>query len=134
MLEDPLASIRKRSLAGRGAFSVAGSLVANLGLVALADAIGIAPDLQALDYGPVAFFSTLGVIGAVLFYAILEDQSRRPDAFFDKVALAVLAVSFVSDVILWRVDETATLAGVGVLAAMHAIVAGLCLAAIPARN
>lgn len=115
----------------RGAVATALSLLGNLGLVVLADALGVAPDFQAIAIPPVAFLTTLGAAGATATYVALGRFTADPDRTFRRVAVAVLVLSFLPDLALLAVDDAATVAGVVVLMAMHVVVAGVCLALLP---
>lgn len=125
------AAVARRPLA-RGAVATVLSLLGNLGLVALADALGVAPGFRAVSVPPVAFLTVVGAVGATATYVALARFTADPDRTFRRVALAALVVSFLPDLGLLAVDEAATVAGVGVLMAMHVVVAGFCLALLPA--
>jgi hypothetical protein len=115
----------------RGGVATLCSVAVNVVLVVLADILGIDPDLQALTVPPVILLSAVGAIGATVVYWILQRRSEQPARTFRRLALAVLFLSFVPDIAIWLVDETATLAGVIVLMIMHVTVAGICLAVLP---
>jgi hypothetical protein len=117
------AAVRTRSLATRGGIAVVLSVVANVLIVAGAQALGIAPDFRALTVPPVAFLSALGAVGATAVYWVLDRYSDRPERTFRRVAIATLVVSFVPDLALLAIDEAATVTGVAVLMLMHAVVA-----------
>ena len=115
----------------RGIAAVVLSVVVNAGLVSLAVAAGIAPGFRPLAVAPVAIFSAVGAIGALVVYLALGRFTASPDRLFRAVAVVVLLLSFVPDVALLFVDEAATVAGVVVLMMMHATVAAICVWLIP---
>ena len=104
---------------------------ANVAVLLAVQSAGIAPDFRALAIPTVAFLSVVGAVGAAAVYAYLarrgEDATRR----FQRIAVAVLVVSFVPDVALLFVDEAATVAAVLALMIMHVVVAAVCLVTIP---
>lgn len=115
----------------RGGLATLLSVVVNVLLVVLADAAGVAPNLRAISVPPVTFLSAVGATGATVVYGILQRRSEQPVQTFRRVAITVLLLSFVPDIAIWFVDETATLAGVVVLMVLHVTVAGICLAVLP---
>jgi len=116
---------RTGSLPARASLAAVLAAAANAGLVAAAQAVGIAPGFRALTYPPVVFLSVFGALGAAGVYALLDRRVAEPAATFRRVALAVLVVSFVPDLALLAADPAATVAGVAVLLAMHVVVAGI---------
>jgi len=122
---------RRRGLATRTALAAALSAGVNAAIVLLADALGVAPEFRALTLPPVVFLSVVGAAGAAGAYAVLRRVIDRPDRRFLQLAAAVLLLSFVPDLALPFVDETATPAGVVVLMVMHVTVAAICVRLIP---
>ncbi|QPV61244.1 hypothetical protein I7X12_10725 [Halosimplex litoreum] len=118
-------AVRTRSLPVRAGLTAVLAATANAGLVAAAQAVGIAPEFRALTYPPVVFLSVIGALGAAGVYALLRDRVAEPAATFRTVAVAVLVVSFVPDLALLFADPAATPAGVVVLMAMHVVVAAV---------
>ncbi|WP_246391751.1 DUF6069 family protein [Halosimplex pelagicum] len=118
-------AVRTRSLPVRAVLAAILAAAANAGLVATAQAVGIAPGFRALTYPPVVFLSVLGALGAAGVYALLRRRVAEPAATFRKVAVATLVLSFVPDLALLAADPAATPAGVVVLMVMHVVVAAV---------
>jgi len=112
-----------RSLPVRGVLAAVLAVIVNVLLVVAAGVLGIAPGFQALSIPPVAFLSTLGVIGATVVYWLLRRYTNTPDRAFVRIAAVVLILSFLPDVALLSVDPAATVPGVIVLMVMHVVVA-----------
>ncbi|MFC6864369.1 DUF6069 family protein [Halomicroarcula sp. GCM10025817] len=105
-----------------GVALVLGVLV-NVGIVAAATSLGVAPGFRPLTVPPVAFLSAVGAVGAVVVYQGFRRYLDRPDHYFVRVAAVVLVLSFLPDVGLLVGDPAATVAGVVVLMVMHVVVA-----------
>jgi hypothetical protein len=103
----------------RGAVALALAVAANVVLVAAADAAGVAPGLAALDYGPVAVLTAVGVVGATATYAALTRLVARPDRAFVAVAGVVLLLSFVPTAVAIPASPGATTLGTVVLGVAH---------------
>ncbi|MDZ5812564.1 DUF6069 family protein [Halorubrum sp. AD140] len=114
---------RSPSVPVRGGLAVVLAVLANVGLVLGVDALGIAPEFQALTIPPVAFLSALGAGGATVVYWLLGRYVNDADRTFVRVAAGVLLLSFVPDVALLAIDPAATPLAVVVLMAMHVVVA-----------
>jgi hypothetical protein len=99
------------------------AVVINAALVAVSQALNVAPGFLALSYPPMAFLSAAGAAGATVVYALIARRRDDPDELFVRVALAVLVVSFVPDVALLFLDDAGTVPGVAVLIVMHIVVA-----------
>lgn len=84
-----------------GPLTIVAAVVANLVAVALFQA-ALRPDpaFLPLTYGPVAFFSAVGALGAVIVYAAVGRLSRRPLSLYRRIALVALIVSCVPDLLL----------------------------------
>jgi uncharacterized membrane protein len=121
----------RERLWARGALAAVLGVAANVVLVALANAAGVDPDLRALTFPPVVFFSAVGALGATVVYAVLVRRVDEPARRFRQIAIGVLVVSFVPDIGLLVADETATPTGVAVLILMHVTVAAACLWLLP---
>jgi hypothetical protein len=129
----------RRPLAGyglpvRALVALLTSLLGNVAIVTVADAVGIAPDLTALSYPPVVFLTTVGVVGATVVYWAIARRVDDPARTFTRLATAVLVVSFVPDLGILVGDETATVAGVLALASMHVVAAVACVGFLPAGD
>lgn len=114
---------RSPSVPVRGGLAVLLSVLANLGLVLVVNALGIAPEFQALTIPPVAFLSALGAGGATVIYWILGRYVSDPDRTFVRVAAGVLLLSFFPDVALLQFDPAATPVAVVILMTTHVVVA-----------
>jgi len=121
---------RGPSLPVRGGVAVALSVLVNAAFVVAVDAVGIAPEFQALAIPPVAFLSAIGAVGAVATYWVLNERVADADRTFTRIAAAVLVLSFLPDVALLFVDPAATVAGVVVLMLMHVVVAAAAVGAL----
>ena len=116
---------RSPSVPVRGGLAVVLAVLANVGLVLGVDALGIAPEFQALTIPPVAFLSALGAGGATVVYWLLGRYVSDANRTFVRVAAGVLLLSFVPDVALLAIDPAATPLAVVVLMAMHVVVAAV---------
>ena len=105
-----------------GVALVLGVLV-NVGIVAAATSLGVAPGFRPLTVPPVVFLSAVGAVGAVVVYQGFRRYLDRPEYYFVRVAAVVLVLSFLPDVGLLVGDPAATVAGVVVLMVMHVVVA-----------
>jgi hypothetical protein len=111
------------TLALRGGAAAFVAVVVNAALVAVSQALNIAPEFMALSYPPVAFLSAAGAIGATVVYWFIAGRRDDPDPLFVRVAGVALVLSFVPDIGLLFADEAATVFGVVVLMLMHVVVA-----------
>jgi hypothetical protein len=109
----------RSEFARRGAVALGVSVVVNLIVVYLAAMAGIAPSLEPLSYGPVMVFTTLGVVGATVVYALLHRFVADPDRVFVGVAALVLLLSWLPNVTYAPGLPGATTGGLLVLAVMH---------------
>ena len=116
---------RSPSVPVRGGLAVVLAVLANVGLVLGVDALGIAPEFQALTIPPVSVLSALGAGGATVVYWLLGQYVSDADRTFVRVAAGVLLLSFVPDVALLAIDPAATPLAVVVLMAMHVVVAAV---------
>ncbi|MFC6953836.1 DUF6069 family protein [Halorubellus litoreus] len=115
----------------RVAAAAVAASAANLLVLAVALLLEFAPGFRPLSVAPIVFLTVLGVVGAGLVYAFLDQRTDAGDDLFRTVALAVLAVSFVPDLALLVFDPAATVLGVLALVTMHVVVAAICLAVVP---
>lgn len=58
---------------------------------------GIPPDFTALTPGVIAVFTAVGVIAAVIVFALVGLFSSRPIRLYRRIALAALLISFLPD-------------------------------------
>ncbi|MDG5775586.1 DUF6069 family protein [Haloarculaceae archaeon H-GB2-1] len=122
-----------RGLLRRGVVALVLAVVANLVVTAVGRTAAIAPEFPPLSYRPVALFTALGVVGAVVVYALLRRVTARPDRNFAVVAAVVLVVSLVPDVTFAPTLPGATTAGIGALMLMHVLTAVICVAVLTDR-
>lgn len=115
----------------RVAVAAVAASVANLLVLAVALLLEFAPGFRPLAVAPIVFLTVLGVVGAGVVYAFLDQRTDAGNDLFRTVAIGVLVVSFVPDLALLAFDPAATVLGVLALAVMHVVVAAICLAIIP---
>lgn len=121
-------------LARRGVTAIVIALLGNALVLAVArELLDLAPDLQALAWGPVILFTTLGVVGAAVVYAILTRYVSDPNRTFTTVAAVALAVSLLPDLGLLANDPAATIPSVAALMIMHGVAAAASVAALTGR-
>jgi len=107
-----------------GLLAIIASVAANVLVRLLAVAtLNLSPDsLELLDYGGVIGLTVLGVLGAVIVFALLERFAKRPILMFKRIAAVALVLSFVPDVLLLVASVPgATAVSVGVLMSMHVV-------------
>lgn len=107
------------TLAKRGLVAVLVADVVNAAITFAAITAGIAPNLDPLSYGPVLFFTTIGMVGATLIYGTLDRFVADPDRVFVAVAAVVLVLSWIPDATAVPSMPGGTTAGAAVLALMH---------------
>jgi hypothetical protein len=85
--------------------------------------LNISPDFPPLQPGPPIAFTVMGVLGAVIVFAIVGRLSRRPIRLFRVIALIVLILSFIPDIGLLTSGMLpgTSLIAVGTLAVMHVV-------------
>ena len=127
-------SLTISDLARAGVVALAISLGINLLIVFVANAGGIAPALEALNYGPVTFFTTLGVIGATITYGVLARFSASPDRLFLIVAAIVLVLSLVPDFTVIPNQPGGSLFAGAILGLMHVTTAVICVGVLTDRS
>ena len=120
---------REERVSGRrllwvGPLAIIAAVVANqiVHLLALS-LFKISPEFPPLQVGPPIAFTIMGVLGAVIVFAVVGRLSRRPIRLFRMIALIVLALSFIPDIALLATGAmpgTSPVA-VGTLAAMHVV-------------
>jgi hypothetical protein len=113
-----------------GVAALALSLVVNWALAFVAIAAGVAPALTALNYGPITFLTTVGVVGATAVYAVLARTVTDPDRVFAAVAAVVLVASVIPDFTFIPSQPGGSLLAGVVLAALHVTTAAICVAAL----
>jgi hypothetical protein len=82
-----------------GALAIGASVAANLLLRSIAvGLLGIGEGFPPLGWGPPIVFTIIGVLGAVIVFAIIARFARRPTRLFRIVGLVVLALSLLPDI------------------------------------
>ena len=110
-----------------GVLAIIASVAANLLVRQLALAtLGISDEFEELSgigaIITITSLTTLGVLGAVIVFALLERFARRPILMFKRIAVVALVLSFVPDVLLLVASVPgATVVSVGVLMSMHVV-------------
>ncbi|QCS41095.1 DUF6069 family protein [Natrinema versiforme] len=126
------ASLRDLTLSGAAA--LISSVLVNCLLVFGTNTGGIAPELEALNYGPVTLFTALGVVGATVTYGILTRTVSNPNRTFVLVAAVVLLVSLVPDFTVIPVEPGGSLVAGAILGAMHVTTAIICVGVLTRFN
>jgi hypothetical protein len=102
--------------------------------------LGINPGFLPLTAtGPVIMFTAIGVIGATLAYWLTTRLSRSPDRLFRTIAWALLALSFVPNILTGMNPQSAPFPGVTwtaiiVLMVLHLPPALLSIFLLPRRS
>ena len=117
------------------AITVAVALAVNLIIWAVATAISDVPDrFTPLQPGTIAFFSIVGVAGAVALFGFLRSRVADPTRTFRQIVPVALAVSLIPDVVIWAndaYDGAAKAETVLPLMAMHVATAIACATLLP---
>lgn len=81
------------------------------------------PAFMPLTLMPPIFLTVIGVLGAVLVYALVGRFARNPIPLFRRIALVTLVVSFIPDIMMLvtNFNPGTTLANVVVLILMHIV-------------
>lgn len=125
--------VEGETLARRGAVATLASVIVNLAVTTAALSAGIGTDLRALSYGSVGVLTVVGVVGAVVVYALLRRSCRDPDLWFTVVAAAVLVVSVIPDFTHVPTEPGGTVVAGLVLASMHVLTAVVCVVVLTGR-
>jgi len=112
-------AVDAKTLLGRTLAGIVLGLVVNLTILTVVLSVDLVGEHEALAYGPVSTFSSLGVVGAAVVYAGLDRVSENHDRLFTAIAVVVLLGSFVPDLVIYQSDEAATLGVVSVLMGLH---------------
>ncbi len=117
-------NIRLSRVWGAGLLAVIAANLANilLGLLTVA-AFDISPAFLPLQAGSIFFFTTIGVAGAALVFALFARFARRPVHTFKVVALVVLILSLLPDLALLRSSPFAGTTPVAIVTLMFMHVA-----------
>ncbi len=111
-----------RRLLWVGPLAVLASVIANVLVSITAVAlVGISPEFEPLHLRPVIGFTVVGVLGALLVFALVARFSRRPVRLFRRITLVVLLLSFMPDLSLLNASPYAgtTVQSVIALMLMH---------------
>ena len=104
------------------ALAIVASVVANLIIRVIAvSLLGIGQEFPPLSWGPPIVFTIMGVLGAIIVFAIIARFSKRPIRLFRIVALVVLVLSLLPDIGLLNSNAMpgTSLASVGARMLMH---------------
>jgi hypothetical protein len=107
-----------------GPLAIVAAIVANIVIQQIAVAV-LQPDPQFMPLTlPVPIvFTLVGVLGAVIVYALVARFASRPVRLFRRIALVTLLISFIPDILMLITDFNpgTTFANVVVLMLMHVI-------------
>jgi hypothetical protein len=107
-----------------GPLTILVAVLANVVLQQLAVAV-LRPDpaFMPLTLPPPIIFTVVGVLGAVIVYALIARFARNPNPLFRRVALVTLVVSLVPDILMLITgfNPGTTLGNVLVLMLMHVV-------------
>src|SRR4051812_20315523 len=82
-----------------GALAIGASVVANLIIrIIFVNLLGIGSEFPPLGWGPPVVFTIMGVLGAVIVFALIARFSKRPIRLFRIIALVVLVLSLLPDI------------------------------------
>jgi hypothetical protein len=82
-----------------GALAIGASVVANLLIrIITVNVLGIGQDFPPLGWGPPIIFTIMGVLGAIIVFAIIARFSKRPLRLFRIIGLVVLVLSLLPDI------------------------------------
>ena len=126
----PADRIDARRLLWVGPLVIVVTTVANVVFTILVTRLlGMSEDFPALTPGAIAMFTAIGIVGAVVVFAIVARFARAPISLFRKIALGVLLVSLVPDLLLLVAppEMRADLLQVIVLMLTHVVAAGVCV-------
>ena len=81
-----------------GALAIGASVVANLIIrVIFVNLLGIGTEFPPLGWGPPIIFTIMGVLGAVIVFAIVARFAKRPIRLFRIIGVVVLVLSLLPD-------------------------------------
>ena len=122
--------VELRRLLWVGPLVIVASVVANVVFAALAVRLfGISAEFLPMTSEPIAVFTAVGVLGAVIVFALVARFSREPISLYRKIALGVLLISLVPDLLLlWAPPEMrADVPQVIALMLTHVVAAAVCV-------
>ncbi len=124
----PIERIAFSRLLWVGPLTILAATVANVIIQQIAVAV-LNPDpaFLPLTQMPPIIFTVVGVLGAVVVYAVIGRFSRQPVRLFRRVALVALVVSFIPDILMLVTgfNPGTTAANVAVLILMHVVAWGI---------
>jgi hypothetical protein len=107
-----------------GPLAIIAATLANVVLQQIAVALlNPDPGFLPLTLLPPILFTVVGMLGAVIVYAMIERFSRQPVQLFRRIALITLVVSFIPDILMLITgfNPGTTVANVAVLFLMHVV-------------
>jgi hypothetical protein len=120
----PTARVSFSRLLWVGPLAIVAATVANVILQQLAVAV-LRPDpaFMPLTLMSPIVFTVVGVLGAVIVYALVGRFARNPVPLFRRIALITLVISFIPDILMLVTgfNPGTTLANVVVLMLMHVV-------------
>jgi hypothetical protein len=82
-----------------GALAIGASVVANLLIRIIAvNVLGIGEGFMPLSWGPPIVFTIIGVLGAIIVFAIIARFAKRPTRLFRIIGVVVLVLSLLPDI------------------------------------
>ena len=124
----PIGRIAVNRLLWVGPLTILAAIVANVIIQQIAVVV-LNPDpaFLPLTLLPPIIFTVVGVLGAVIVYALIGRFSRQPVRLFRRVALVALVVSFIPDILMLVTgfNPGTTAANVAVLILMHVVAWGI---------
>ena len=107
-----------------GPLTILAAIVANVIIQQIAVAV-LRPDpaFMPLTFAVPIVFTFIGVLGALIVYAVIGRFARQPIQLFRRVALVTLVVSFIPDILMLITgfNPGTTAANVAVLMLMHVV-------------
>jgi len=120
----PTARVAFSRLLWVGPLTIIAAIVANVIIQQIAVAV-LHPDpvFIPLTFAVPIVFTLIGVLGAVIVFAVIGRVSRNPIQLFRRVALVTLVFTFIPDILMLITgfDPGTTAANVIVLMLMHAV-------------
>jgi Family of unknown function (DUF6069) len=84
-----------------GPLTIIAAVVANVAFVTVTNPLfGVPPDFPALTREAVAAFTAVGVLLAVVVFALVARFARRPISLYRRIAIVALMLSFIPDLAL----------------------------------
>jgi uncharacterized protein DUF6069 len=124
----PIERVAFNRLLWVGPLTILAAIVANVVIQQVAVAV-LQPDplFMPLTLIVPIVFTFVGVLGAVIVYALIGRFSQQPVRLFRRVALVTLVVSFIPDILMLitKFNPGTTTANVAVLILMHIVAWGI---------